>query len=108
MISQKEIVTINNYPGKEVTEVLGYVKGSVVQSKHVGRDFMAGLKTIVGGELKGYTEMLEEARQIATERMLKEADALGADAIIGFKIQTSAVTQGASEIIAYGTAVKLK
>ncbi|MGA0351395.1 MAG: YbjQ family protein [Acholeplasmataceae bacterium] len=108
MISQKEIVTINNYPGKEVTEVLGYVKGSVVQSKHVGRDFMAGLKTIVGGELKGYTEMLEEARQIATERMLQEADALGADAVIGFKIQTSAVTQGASEIIAYGTAVKFK
>lgn len=108
MISQKEIVTINNYPGKEVTEVLGYVKGAVVQSKHVGRDFMAGLKTIVGGELKGYTEMLEEARQIATERMLQEADALGADAVIGFKIQTSAVTQGASEIIAYGTAVKFK
>lgn len=108
MISQKEIVTINTYPGKEVTEVLGYVKGSVVQSKHVGRDFMAGLKTIVGGELKGYTEMLEEARQIATERMLQEADALDADAVIGFKIQTSAVTQGASEIIAYGTAVKLK
>lgn len=108
MIDQKNIVTINNYPGKEIADVLGYVKGSVVQSKHVGRDFMAGLKTIVGGEIKGYTEMLEEARQIATERMLKEADLLGADAVIGFKIQTSAVTQGASEIIAYGTAVTFK
>lgn len=108
MIKRSDLLTINDVPGKDISEVLGYVKGSVVQSKHVGRDFVAGLKTIVGGELKGYTEMLEEARKIATERMLKEADELGADAIVGFRIQTSSVTTGASEIIAYGTAVKLK
>ena len=102
------LLNIENVPGKEISEALGLVKGSVVQSKHIGRDFMAGMKTIVGGEIKGYTEMIEEARKIATERMITEAENLGADAIIGVKYGSSAVMQGASEVLAYGTAVKLK
>ena len=102
------LVTTENIAGKTITESLGIVKGQVVQSKHLGKDFMAGLKTIVGGEIKGYTEMLDEARTIATERMIKEAEALGADAVIGVKFGSSSVMDGASEMLAYGTAVKLK
>jgi len=102
------LVSIETVPGETITEALGLVKGEVVQSKHIGRDFMAGLKTVVGGEIKGYTEMIQEARKIATDRMVKEAEALGADAIVGVKYGSSAVMQGASEILAYGTAVKLK
>lgn len=108
MISRKELITINHYPGYDVTEVLGYVKGSIVQTKNVGRDIAAGFKTLVGGEIKGYSQMMNEARQIATERLLKDAEALGADAVLGFRLQTSAVMSGSAEIIAYGTAVKLK
>ena len=85
---------------------LGTVTGSVVQSKHIGRDIMAGLKTIVGGEIKGYTELLIEARGIATERLSAEARALGADAIIGVRFTTASVMDGAVEVMAYGTAVK--
>ena len=102
------IVNIENVPGKEVIETLGLVKGEVVQSKHLGKDFMAGMKQLVGGEIKGYTEMIKEARQIATDRMIKEAEDLGADAIVGVRYGSSAIMQGASEILAYGTAVKLK
>lgn len=101
-----KIVSIENI-GKEY-EVLGLVKGEIVQSKHFGRDFMAGMKTLVGGEIKGYTEMIREARQIATRRMVDEAEKLGADAIVGVKYGSSAVMQGAAEVIAYGTAVKFK
>ena len=101
-----KIVSISTIPGKEI-EALGIVKGTIVQSKNIGRDFMAGMKTIVGGEIKGYTEMLNEARQIATKRMVDEAEALGADAIVGVKYGSSAVMQGAAEIVAYGTAVKI-
>ena len=101
------LVTINHIPGKEF-EVLGMVKGCVVQSKNFGKDFMAGMKTLVGGEIKGYTEMLVEARQIATKRMVDEANAMGADAIVNIRFGSSAVMQGAAEVIAYGTAVKLK
>ena len=101
------LVNINHIPGKEF-EVLGLVKGTVVQSKHFGKDFMAGMKTLVGGEIVGYTEMLVEARQIATKRMVDEANAIGADAIIGVTYGSSAVMQGAAEVIAYGTAVKYK
>ena len=108
MISRKELLTINEFPGKEVKEILGYVKGSTVQTKNVGKDFLAGLKSLIGGEITSYTEMMNEARQIATERLLKEADELGADAVLGFRLQTSAVMGGAAEIIAYGTAVKLE
>ena len=103
-----KIVSTENIYGETITESLGIVKGEIVQSKHLGRDFMAGMKTIVGGEIKGYTEMIREARQIATKRMVKEAEALGADAIVGVKYGSSAVMQGAAEIIVYGTAVKLK
>jgi len=102
------LITTDNIPGKEITEVLGIVKGQVVQSKHIGRDFMAGLKTIVGGEISGYTEMLDEARRIATQRMIDEANSMGADAIIGVRFGSSSVMEGASEMLAYGTAVKIK
>ena len=101
------LVTINHIPGKEY-EVLGMVKGAVVQSKHFGKDFMAGMKTLVGVEIVGYTEMITEARQIATKRMVDEANALGADAIVGVTYGSSAIMQGAAEVIAYGTAVKYK
>lgn len=102
-----KLISIDNYPGKEY-EVLGLVKGTVVQTKNVGRDFMAGMKTLVGGEIAGYTEMLIEARQIATKRMVDEAESMGADAIIGIKFGSSMVMQGAAEILAYGTAIKFK
>ena len=99
------LVNISEIPGKKF-EALGLVKGSVVQSKHIGRDIMAGFKTMVGGELKGYTEMLIEARQIATKRMVDEATALGADAILRVMYESASIMQGAAEVIAYGTAVK--
>ena len=102
-----KLVNIDTIPGAEI-EALGLVKGTVVQSKNLGRDFMAGMKTLVGGEIKGYTEMLTEARQIATKRMVDEATGLGADAIVGVRYGSSAVMQGAAEIVAYGTAVKIK
>ncbi len=95
-------------PGKETIECLGVVSGNVVQSKHVGRDFMAGLKSIVGGEIRGYTEMLSEARDEAIMRMVEEAEEKGADAIVNIRFTTSAIMTNASEILAYGTAVKLK
>ena len=101
------LLNIDYVPGKEV-EPLGLVKGTVVQSKNFGKDFMAGMKTLVGGEIVGYTEMLTEARQIATKRMVDEANALGADAILNIRFGSSSVMQGAAEVIAYGTAVKLK
>lgn len=102
------IVSTDNIYGKEIVESLGIVKGEIVQSKHFGKDFMAGMKTLVGGEIKGYTEMIREAREIATKRMIEEAEKLGADAIVGVRFGSSAVMQGAAEIIAYGTAVKIK
>ncbi len=91
-----KLISIDSYPGKEI-EVLGLVKGTIVQTKNVGRDFMAGMKTLVGGEIVGYTEMLNEARQIATKRMVDEAEALGADAIVGVRYGSSQVMQGAAE-----------
>lgn len=102
-----QLLSINYVPGKEI-EALGMVKGSVVQTKHMGKDFMAGMKTLVGGEIKGYTDMLNEARAIATQRMAEEAMAMGADAVIGITYGSSAIMQGAAEIVAYGTAVKIK
>ena len=101
------LVNIQYIPGQEF-EALGMVKGTVVQSKHFGKDFMAGMKTLVGGEITGYTEMLIEARQIATKRMVDEAKALGADAVVGVTYGSSAVMQGAADVIAYGTAVRFK
>ncbi|MBP5624844.1 MAG: YbjQ family protein [Lachnospiraceae bacterium] len=100
-----KLVSIETIPGQNF-EVLGIVKGTVVNSKNIGKDILSGLKTIVGGEIVSYTEMLNEARQIATKRMVDEANALGADAIVGVRYGSSAVMQGAAEIIAFGTAVK--
>ena len=103
-----KLVNIDYIPGSEITEALGLVKGTVVQSKNIGRDFMAGMKTIVGGEIAGYTEMLNTARQIAMKRMVDEAESLGADAVINIRYGSSSVMSGAAEVICYGTAVKLK
>ena len=101
-----KLYNIDYIPGKEI-EALGMVRGAVVQSKNFGKDFMAGMKTLVGGEIKGYTEMLNEARGIATKRMVDEAEALGADAVVNVRYGSSAIMQGAAEIVAYGTAVKI-
>lgn len=100
-----KLLNIDYIPGKEL-EVLKIVKGNVVMSKNMGKDIMAGLKTLVGGEIVGYTEMLNQARQIAVKRMVDEAEKLGADAVINIRYASSSVMQGAAEIIAYGTAVK--
>ena len=102
------LLTIDYVPGREISEALGVVKGEIVKSKHIGKDILAGFQTIVGGEIQGYTEMISEARVTATERMVKEAESLGADAIIGIRYGSSEVMQGSSEMIAYGTAVKLR
>lgn len=99
------LLTIEYVPGREI-EALGMVKGTTVQSKNIGRDFMSGMKTLVGGEITAYTEMLNEARAIAVKRMVDEAQALGADAVIGLNYGSAAVMSGAAEVIAYGTAVK--
>ena len=101
------LLNIEYVPGKEV-EALALVKGAVVQSKNFGRDLMAGMKTLVGGEIVSYTEMLNEARQIAMKRMVEEAEALGADAVLNIRYGSASVMQGAAEIIAYGTAVRYK
>ena len=100
-----KLVSIETIPGQNF-EVIGVVKGTIVQSKNFGKDFMAGMKTLVGGEIQGYTEMLVEARQIATKRMVDEAEQLGADAIVGVRYTSSSVMQGAAEVLAFGTAVK--
>jgi uncharacterized protein YbjQ (UPF0145 family) len=101
------LLNIDYIPGKDI-EALAIVKGSVVQSKHFGKDFMASMKTLVGGEIASYTEMLNESRQIAVKRMVDEAEALGADAVINVRYATSSMMQSAAEVIAYGTAVKVK
>ena len=100
-----KLLSIETIPGTEY-EALGMVKGTVVQSKNFGKDFMAVMKTLVGGEIVGYTEMLNEARQIAVKRMVDEAKELGADAVVGVRYGSSQVMSGAAEVIAYGTAVK--
>jgi len=100
--------TTPDVPGREITENLGVVAGNIVQSKHVGRDLMAGLKGIIGGEISGYTEMLADARDKAIERMVAEAQKRDADAIVNIRFTTSAIMTNASEMLAYGTAVKLK
>ncbi|KGX87929.1 YbjQ family protein [Pontibacillus litoralis] len=102
------IVTTENIPGYEVLEVNGFVRGSTVQSKNVGRDILAGLKNIVGGEIVDYTNMMNEARQLAIGRMKEHAEQKGANAIIAVRLETSNVTTAASEIIAYGTAVTVR
>ncbi|WP_110928966.1 YbjQ family protein [Bacillus massiliglaciei] len=99
------IVTTDYVPGMEVKEYKGLVRGNVVQSKHLGKDILAGLKTIVGGEINEYTEMMDEARKKAIGRMAEDAKAKGANAVVAMRLESSAIMQNASEIIAYGTAV---
>ena len=101
------LVNTDYISGKEL-EMLGLVKGSTIQSKHIGRDITQSFKTLVGGELKAYTEMMDEARGLATKRMVEEAERLGADAIVNVRYASAAVMQGAAEVMAYGTAVKVK
>lgn len=101
------LVNTDFITGKDI-ETLSIVKGSTIQSKHLGKDLMSGFKTLVGGELKAYSEMMDEARAIATKRMVEEAEGLGADGIINIRYASSAVMQGAAEVIVYGTAVKFK
>ena len=101
------LTNIGTVPGRKMTAHFGLVTGSTVRAKHMGRDFMAGLKNMVGGELKGYTELLAESRQEATDRMVQQAEAMGANAIINIRYSTSAITAGASELYVYGTAVKI-
>ena len=101
------LVNTDYITGKEL-EMLGLVKGTTIQSKNIGRDISQGFKTIVGGELKAYTEMMNDARALATQRMTDEATALGADAVVNIRYASSAVMQGAAEVIAYGTAVKFR
>lgn len=101
------LVNTDYVTGKEL-ETISVVKGSTVQSKHMGKDIVQGFKTIVGGELKAYSEMMNEARAISTKRMVLEAEQLGADAIVNIRYTSSAIMQGAAEVIVYGTAVKFK
>jgi uncharacterized protein YbjQ (UPF0145 family) len=102
------LTSVETVPGKTIVEHYGLVQGSTIRAKHIGRDIMAGLKNIVGGELKGYTELLVEARSQATERMVAQAEELGANAVVNVRYSTAAVAQGAAEILAYGTAVKVE
>ncbi len=99
------ISNIDVIPGKNIVQHIGLVQGSTVRAKHVGKDILAGLRNIVGGELSAYTELLQESRQSATDRMIAQAQGLGANAIINIRFSTAAIAAGASEILAYGTAV---
>jgi uncharacterized protein YbjQ (UPF0145 family) len=105
---QPIITTIDTVPGYRIAEHFGLVTGSIVRSKDLGTDILASMKNIIGGELTGYTKLLEESRHIAIERMLAQAKALGANAVVNVRFATSSVTQGAAELYAYGTAVRLE
>jgi len=100
------VTTTESLPGREIKEVLGVVFGSCVQTKHLGKDVRAGLRSVVGGEAKAYTELMEESRRTAMQRMIDDAQKLGADAIIGMRYATAQTMRGAAELIAFGTAVK--
>ena len=102
------IATTDKIEGRKIKEVVGYVKGSTVRAKHIGKDIMAGLKTIVGGEISEYTEMMDESRKISIGRMVKDAESRGANAIVGMRFESATVMQGASEFVAYGTGVILE
>jgi len=99
---------IDAVPGKNIVEHFGIVQGSTVRARHAGADFAAGMKNIVGGELKGYTKLLNDSRQEALDRMVAQAQQLGANAVINVRLATSAITQGAAELVAYGTAVRVE
>jgi len=102
------LTTLEFVPGKTIIKHLGLVQGSTVRAKHVGRDIMAGFKNVFGGELKGYTELLQESREEAIDRMKQQAQSIGANAILNIRFSTSSITQGASELFAYGTAAVLE
>jgi uncharacterized protein YbjQ (UPF0145 family) len=102
------ISNLDHVPGREIEAALGLVKGNTIRARHIGKDIMAGLKTIVGGEIGEYTKMIAESREQSLDRMTKEAEKLGADAVLNIRFSTSTVMKGAAEILVYGTAVKLK
>lgn len=102
------LTNVGTIPGKEIKEHFGIVQGSTVRAKHVGRDFMASLKNLVGGELKGYTELLQDSREEAMQRMSEQAEKMGANAVVNIRFATSSVAQGAAELFVYGTAVRVQ
>ncbi|MCD4791730.1 MAG: YbjQ family protein [Bacteroidales bacterium] len=102
------VITSETIAGKEIIESLGIARGSTVRARHIGRDIFAGLKNIVGGEISEYTKLLADSREEAIQRLIKDAESMGADAVINVRFTTSAVSQGAAEILAFGTAVKIK
>ena len=102
------ISNIETVPGRQIVEFYGVVSGNTVRAKHVGRDIMAGLKNIVGGELSGYTELLQDSRKEATDRMIEQAASMGANAVVNVRFATSSIAQGAAELFAYGTAVRVE
>ncbi|MCR1897606.1 YbjQ family protein [Irregularibacter muris] len=102
------IVTTETVPNRKIVEVYGIVRGNIIHSKHIGKDIMAGFRTIVGGEIKEYTEMMSEARDIAIQRMIEDAEKMGANAIVNVRFVTASVMQSAAELMAYGTAVKVE
>ncbi len=99
---------IESIPGKRIVDFYGVVTGNTVRAKHIGRDIMAGLKNVIGGELKGYTELLQDSRREATERMVEQAQSMGANAVVNVRFATSSISQGAAELFAYGTAVRVE
>lgn len=111
MIQSRSSMVLSNtetIPGRTIVEFYGVVTGSTVRAKHIGRDLMAGLKNVVGGELKGYTQLLQDSRTEATERMVSQAESIGANAVVNVRYATSSVAQGAAELFAYGTAVRVE
>lgn len=102
------ISNTESIPGKRIVEFYGVVSGNTVRAKHIGRDIMAGLKNVVGGELKGYTELLQDSRREATDRMIEQAQSMGANAVVNVRFATSSISQGAAELFAYGTAVRVE
>lgn len=109
-VNPQAIVISNteNIPGRTIIEFYGVVTGNTVRAKHLGRDIMAGLKNIVGGELRGYTELLQDSRKEATDRMIEQAVSMGANAVVNVRFATSSISQGAAELFAYGTAVRVR
>lgn len=103
-----EISNTESIPGRSIVQFYGVVTGNTVRAKHIGRDIMAGLKNIVGGELVGYTELLQDSRKEATQRMIQQAESMGANAVVNVRFATSSISQGAAELFAYGTAVRVE
>lgn len=102
------VVTTEFVPGKKITETLGIVRGNTIRARHLGKDILAGLKNLIGGEIEEYTKMIAESREQSLDRMIEEAESMGADAVIGVRFMTASMMQNAAELLAYGTAVKLE